>query len=102
MASHLAGTPLQNKVEDVQSLLEFLGASPLSDASIFRRAISRPLRAGCTEALTKLALMFKAICLRRGKDALPEAARLPPKTVSACGRETPFVAPCVLISFWGG
>jgi hypothetical protein len=72
-------------VEDVQSLLEFLGSSPLNDATIFRRAIARPLRVGATAALTKLALIFKAICLRRGKDVLPVAARLPPKTVSACG-----------------
>ena len=73
------GTPLQNKVEDVQALLEFLGASPLNDPAIFKRAIARPLRAGATEALTRLALLFKAICLRRGKDVLPASARLPPK-----------------------
>jgi len=42
----LTGTPIQNKVEDVHSLFEFVRARPLDDVRIFRQAIAQPIRNG--------------------------------------------------------
>jgi SNF2 family DNA or RNA helicase len=40
-----AGTPIVNGAEDLGSLFEFLQVKPLQSSSVFRQAISRPVRA---------------------------------------------------------
>ncbi len=75
----LTGTPLQNKPEDIQSLLAFVRAAPLDDIKVFNRAISRPIKEGDPEGLTRLRVLLRAVCLRRTKSILDKT--LPPKVV---------------------
>jgi len=75
----LTGTPLQNKAEDIQSLLAFQRAAPLDDPKIFSRAVSRPIRDGDPEGVQKLRVLLRAVCMRRTKDLL--VSTLPPRTI---------------------
>jgi SWI/SNF-related matrix-associated actin-dependent regulator of chromatin subfamily A3 len=63
----LTGTPLQNKPQDIQSLLAFLGVSPLGDPDVFRRAVSQPIKEGSDEGLARLRLVMAHVALRRNK-----------------------------------
>ena len=73
----LTATPLTNKPEDVQSLLEFLRLEPLCDRNVFRRAISQPIKDGDETGLDNLRLSLAFTALRRTKDSIA----LPVKTV---------------------
>jgi hypothetical protein len=75
----LTGTPYMNQAEDIQSLFQFLDASPLKNFGIWNRTIGRPLKSGNSLALSKLRLLLNTICLRRTKALLKD--RLPPRTV---------------------
>ncbi|KAK3283928.1 hypothetical protein CYMTET_8397 [Cymbomonas tetramitiformis] len=75
----ITGTPLQNRVEDVQSLFQVLRAAPVDDFSVFNRSIARPLRSGDMAALARLRVLLNAVCLRRSKAILE--AKLPKKVV---------------------
>ena len=68
-----------NRAEDLQPLFEFVKAPPASDAAIFKRAVSQPLRAGDGAALARLRVLLKAVSMRRTKALL--AATLPPREV---------------------
>ncbi|ORY65664.1 SNF2 family N-terminal domain-domain-containing protein [Leucosporidium creatinivorum] len=66
----LSGTPIQNGVLDLFSLFEFLGkiVNPLHDYSEFKLKISDPLKNKRTKiAMTRLAVVLKAVMLRRTK-----------------------------------
>ena len=63
----LTGTPFINKAEDIHSLISFLGFEPLSDANIFRRAISNPIKEGCDIGLCRLRATMSHIALRNSK-----------------------------------
>lgn len=75
----LTGTPLQNRPEDIGSLFTFLRLAPASTASVFKRAIGRPIQAGSKEGLTRLRVLMRSVCLRRNKRIL--GSNLPPKVV---------------------
>jgi len=63
----LTGTPLQNKPEDICSLLAFLGVDPLGKSEVFRRAIAQPIRNGDSTGLARLRAVMCRISLRRCK-----------------------------------
>ncbi|GAA5967015.1 hypothetical protein JCM21900_002355 [Sporobolomyces salmonicolor] len=66
----LTGTPVQNGVNDLFALFEFLGkiVNPLHQFSEFKAKIADPLKNKRTEvALARLAVVLKAIMLRRTK-----------------------------------
>ncbi|CAN0086644.1 unnamed protein product, partial [Sphacelaria rigidula] len=75
----LTGTPLQNRPEDIGSLFTFLRMAPASSASVFKRAIGRPIQSGEDEGLARLRVLMKSVCLRRNKRLL--GGKLPPKVV---------------------
>lgn len=70
----LTGTPLPNKPQDVQALLQFVRLEPWADTSVFRRAIAQPLRGGDEQGLQLLRKTLQHIALRRSKSTivLPE------------------------------
>ena len=70
----LTGTPIQNSLDDLGSLITFLRLPFLSEATQFRRHITR--RTSLTQSKQQpdyesLRLLLGAICLRRNKAILP-------------------------------
>ncbi|TVY78219.1 DNA repair protein RAD5A [Lachnellula suecica] len=61
----LTGTPVQNSLEDLASLVAFIRAGPLDNVSEFRKYISSPLVKGADQGLENIRLLLDSICLRR-------------------------------------
>ncbi|WWD17666.1 hypothetical protein CI109_102107 [Kwoniella shandongensis] len=82
----LTGTPIQNNVEELFSLFQFLRAKPLDDWHVFRERISSLVKDGRTKlAMKRLHVVLKAIMLRRTKDAKIDGKailNLPGRTVT--------------------
>lgn len=83
----MTGTPMQNKVEELYSLIKFCRIRPYNEDSRFSRDFSRPLKAssptGKDKAMTQLQALLKAILLRRTKTSTIDGKpilTLPPKT----------------------
>jgi SNF2 family DNA or RNA helicase len=67
----LTGTPIQNNVDELYSLLRFLRIQPLSDYPTFKKNISLPIQNGESEkAMVRLKAVLRAVMLRRTKDVL--------------------------------
>lgn len=65
----LSGTPIINDMKDLFSQVRFLRLTGgLSDAGIFNRLITRPLKIGAPSAVTLLQSLMSGLCLRRRKD----------------------------------
>ncbi|TDL20620.1 hypothetical protein BD410DRAFT_725354 [Rickenella mellea] len=82
----LTGTPMQNNVEELFSLLQFLRIRPLNDWETFNHQINKPVKSGrSVRAMKRLQLVLKAIMLRRKKDTLLNGKpliELPPRIVN--------------------
>ncbi|KIK96178.1 hypothetical protein PAXRUDRAFT_826224 [Paxillus rubicundulus Ve08.2h10] len=64
----LTGTPLQNTVEELYSLIKFLRIRPLNDWQTFNEQIAKPVKSGRPgRALKRLHVVLKAVMLRRTK-----------------------------------
>lgn len=67
----LSGTPMQNSVEEVFSLIKFCRIKPYNDWEKFNRDIARPLKnryqAAQERAMEKIQALLKAVLLRRTK-----------------------------------
>jgi SNF2 family DNA or RNA helicase len=67
----LTGTPIQNNVDELYSLLRFLRIQPLSDYPTFKKNISLPIQNGDARlAMERLKAVLRAVMLRRTKDVL--------------------------------
>ncbi|KAI0364994.1 hypothetical protein BV20DRAFT_955118 [Pilatotrama ljubarskyi] len=67
----LTGTPMQNNVEEIYSLIKFLRISPLNDWPTFNSSIAKPVKAGKpVRALKRLQVVLQKIMLRRTKTTL--------------------------------
>ncbi|OAV97879.1 hypothetical protein PTTG_25860 [Puccinia triticina 1-1 BBBD Race 1] len=66
----LTGTPLQNCLTDLQSLITTLKVAPLDNELIWQRCLIPKMKVGAPEAIKSLAQLMKSICLRRTKDVL--------------------------------
>ncbi|KAI0058318.1 hypothetical protein BV25DRAFT_1830155 [Artomyces pyxidatus] len=67
----LTGTPLQNNVEELYSLLKFLRIRPLNDWQTFNEQINKPVKSGKpVRAMKRLHVVLRAVMLRRRKTDL--------------------------------
>ncbi|KAH7929303.1 hypothetical protein BV22DRAFT_1110033 [Leucogyrophana mollusca] len=65
----LTGTPMQNTVDELYSLIKFLRIRPLNDWQTFNEQISKPVKSGrSVRAMKRLQVVLKSIMLRRRKD----------------------------------
>jgi SNF2 family DNA or RNA helicase len=81
----LTGTPVQNSLKDLHSLLRFMRHQPWDEPSWWRRVIAQPYEAGDAKALQWLKLVLRPLLLRRTKamrdvDGQPIVS-LPPKHI---------------------
>uniref|UniRef100_A0A8C3XRQ7 Helicase like transcription factor n=1 Tax=Chelydra serpentina TaxID=8475 RepID=A0A8C3XRQ7_CHESE len=63
----LTGTPIQNSLKDLWSLLSFLKLKPFTDREWWHRTIQRPVMLGEQGGLRRLQSLIKNITLRRTK-----------------------------------
>ncbi|NXA27850.1 HLTF factor, partial [Ibidorhyncha struthersii] len=63
----LTGTPIQNSVKDLWSLISFLKLKPFTDREWWHRTIQRPVTMGAPGALGRLQSLIRSITLRRTK-----------------------------------
>ncbi|CZR60103.1 related to promoter binding protein RUSH-1alpha [Phialocephala subalpina] len=66
----LTGTPIQNRLNDFESLLKFLHFEPFSRTSVFQRHILEPLSKNTPDRAVNLRALLHAICLRRNEKYL--------------------------------
>lgn len=85
----LTGTPFENHVRELYSLIKFLDIEPYSIWANFNKDIAKPLTLNYARAnnraMERVQFLIKAICLRRNKGAIldgkPILPTLPSKTV---------------------
>ncbi|XP_032860515.1 helicase-like transcription factor isoform X2 [Tyto alba] len=63
----LTGTPIQNSVKDLWSLISFLKLKPFTDQEWWHRTIQRPVTMGAPGGLGRLQSLIRSITLRRTK-----------------------------------
>ncbi|XP_024376643.1 DNA repair protein RAD5A isoform X1 [Physcomitrium patens] len=71
----LTGTPIQNKLEDVFSLLHFLRIEPWSNYSWWEKLVQKPCEEGDERGLNLLQAILQPLMLRRTKDSLDQHGR---------------------------
>lgn len=73
----LTGTPMQNNLDELQSLIKFLRIKPYNDLAVWRAQITVPMKSGRgTVAIKRLQYYLKAFMKRRTKDILKEEGAL--------------------------
>lgn len=73
----LTGTPMQNNLDELQSLIKFLRIQPYSEMSSWKESISGPMKNGRGNlAMRRLQVFLKAFMKRRTKDVLKKEGAL--------------------------
>ncbi|XP_050164732.1 helicase-like transcription factor isoform X3 [Myiozetetes cayanensis] len=70
----LTGTPIQNYVKDLWSLISFLKLKPFADREWWHRTIQHPVTMGAPGGLWRLQSLIKSITLRRSKTSQVKGA----------------------------
>ncbi|GAQ86429.1 putative SNF2 family N-terminal domain containing protein [Klebsormidium nitens] len=81
----LTGTPIQNRLADLYSIIAFLKLEPLSDKSFWNRVVERPIKAGDPRGLPRLRALLTNCALRRTKETRANGrpiVDLPRKTIA--------------------
>ncbi|KAI0840675.1 SNF2 family N-terminal domain-containing protein [Hypoxylon sp. FL0890] len=73
----LTGTPIQNRLDDLGALVEFLKIDPFNDPSTFRNTFLTPIDNGEQSGWERLRSLITSIALRRTKKALDVDLSLP-------------------------
>ncbi|KAG0595364.1 hypothetical protein M758_UG160800 [Ceratodon purpureus] len=71
----LTGTPIQNKLEDIFSLLHFLRIEPWSNYNWWEKLVQKPFEEGDERGLKLLQAILQPLMLRRTKDSLDQLGR---------------------------
>ncbi|KAI9847995.1 MAG: hypothetical protein M1838_000667 [Thelocarpon superellum] len=73
----LTGTPMQNNLDELQSLIKFLRVKPYDDLHVWKEQITGPMKNGRgATAMRRLQVYLKAFMKRRTKSILKEAGAL--------------------------
>ncbi|KAI8935526.1 hypothetical protein NX059_008096 [Plenodomus lindquistii] len=73
----LTGTPMQNNLDELQSLIKFLRIQPYCEMSSWKESISGPMKNGRGNlAMRRLQIFLKAFMKRRTKDVLKKEGAL--------------------------
>jgi SNF2 family DNA or RNA helicase len=73
----LTGTPMQNNLDELQSLIRFLRIKPYHDTGAWKRDITKPIKDGRgTIGMRRLHFFLKAFMKRRTKDVLKQDGAL--------------------------
>ncbi|KAF1941327.1 hypothetical protein EJ02DRAFT_455265 [Clathrospora elynae] len=73
----LTGTPMQNNIDELQSLIKFLRIQPYCEMSSWKESISGPMKNGRGNlAMKRLQVFLKAFMKRRTKDVLRKEGAL--------------------------
>ncbi|KAF2116168.1 SNF2 family N-terminal domain-containing protein [Lophiotrema nucula] len=73
----LTGTPMQNNLDELQSLIKFLRIQPYSEMSNWKESITGPMKNGRGNlAMRRLQIFLKAFMKRRTKDVLKKEGAL--------------------------
>ena len=75
----LTGTPMQNNLDELQSLIKFLRIKPYNDLAVWKEQITKPMSQGRGGiAIKRLQFYLKAFMKRRTKDVLKLEGALNP------------------------
>lgn len=80
----LTGTPIQNRLDDLWSVVKFLRLEPFDDKKWWNAALASSVRRGDEQAVNRLQKLLKYISIRRLKTDQDEGrplVKLPPRTV---------------------
>ncbi|KAI1481970.1 SNF2 family N-terminal domain-containing protein [Daldinia eschscholtzii] len=73
----LTGTPIQNRLEDLGSLVEFLRIHPFDDPDVFKHTFLTPIDQGQQSGWDQLKSLIQSIALRRTKESVNSDLCLP-------------------------
>lgn len=75
----LTGTPIQNRLEDLSSLVEFLRVDPFDNPYVFKKTFLTPINHGDPSGWARLKNLIQSISLRHTKKSLESDIALPPR-----------------------